>query len=346
MTSLQSRNTFSICNDVYNMCVHMYIHVHVYCAYIHRFKLLYMYITVDDSGATPTSSAAPAGQSLFSRLVNAITPAHLTRRPSKQLHESTPQLSSNNTPGTRNLISTSDRTAAAAKRSKFKTPSTRPRARPELSGSKSSVAKVRLSANDVAVGREKDIEMKDFSTSLRKRKNRLSTSFSTEKSKSSPVKINTVTGIPNLRFDSRSPIPENCTLQITSCGCGLDYSPYVHTPGNHGDGDTPKQGTPEASSMTPTQRQPVVRRRRSVRIAKRRSMTQGGGVQSRPSPLVKEGVFPVPSVLSPVSGGWHVHGRRQTSFLLLSKDSKFIVTVSHLSTTCMTVLNYMLNCYV
>ena len=83
-----------------------------------------------------------------------------------------------------------------------------------------------------------------------------------------------------------------------------------------------------------------------MRIAKRRSMTQGGGVQGRPSPLVKEGAFPVPSVLSPVSGGWHVHGRRQTSFLLLLNDSKFIVTISHLSTTCMTVLNFMLNCYV
>ena len=70
-----------------------------------------------------------------------------------------------------------------------------------------------------------------------------------------------------------------------------------YTPSNHGDVGALKCSTPEGS-VTPLLNSHVVRRR-SVRIAKRRSVNQN--LRGCSSPLLKDGTLPVPSVISPVS---------------------------------------------
>ena len=120
------------------MCVTCYSHVHVHA----------------DVVATPTPSASCSSQSLFSRLVSAITPSHLTRhapRPS----ESTPRLTTTNCTPAR-----SDKgRASVTDRSKFKTPSVHLRTNKTTTPASS----VKLSNLPHKSG---DIEMKDFRNEL------------------------------------------------------------------------------------------------------------------------------------------------------------------------------------
>ena len=193
--------------------------------------------------ATPTSSAPPTSQSLFSRLVSAITPAHLSR--SRRLAEtkgSTPQLSTNNRYTPRQSSTSNDENTCTCaymngnsdsitSESKFKTPSAHPRAK-RHDGGKMSAVRVKLS--DVPGSSDMDIEMKDFSSSLRKRNARLSTSFSTENhSERVRSRLGSDSGIPSFKLDSQSPVSNNYKLMETSSdGCGLHlYPPHVHTPG-------------------------------------------------------------------------------------------------------------------
>ena len=193
--------------------------------------------------ATPTSSAPPTSQSLFSRLVSAITPAHLSRsRRLAKTKGSTPQLSTNNRYTPRQSSSSNDENTCTCvymngnsdsitSGSKFKTPSAHPRAK-RHDGGKMSAVRVKLS--DVPGSSDKDIEMKDFSSSLRKRNARLSTSFSTENhSERVRSRLGSDSRIPSFKLDSQSPVSNNYMLMETSSdGCGLHlYPPHVHTPG-------------------------------------------------------------------------------------------------------------------
>ena len=195
--------------------------------------------------ATPTSSAPPTSQSLFSRLVSTITPAHLSRsRHLAMTKGSTPQLSTNNRYTPRQSSTSNDENACTCaymymngnsdsitSGSKFKTPSAHPRAK-RHDGGKMSAVRVKLS--DVPGSSDKDIEMKDFSSSLRKRNARLSTSFSTENhSERVRSRLGSDSGIPSFKLDSQSPVSNNYMLiETSSDGCGLHlYPPHVHTPG-------------------------------------------------------------------------------------------------------------------
>ena len=194
--------------------------------------------------ATPTSSAPPTSQSLFSRLVSAITPAHLSRsRHLAKTKGSTPQLSTNNCYTPRQSSTSNDENTCTCaymngnsdsitSGSKFKTPSASRAKR--HNGGKMSAVRVKLS--DVPGSSDKDIEMKDFSSSLRKRNARLSTtcSFSTENhSERVRSRLGSDSRIPSFKLDSQSPVSNNYMLMETSSdGCGLHlYPPHVHTPG-------------------------------------------------------------------------------------------------------------------
>ena len=253
-----------------------------------------------DVGATPTPSAGSSSQSLFSRLVSAITPSHLTRhalRPS----ELTPHLMNTNyTPARSNKGH-----ASITDRSKFKTPSVRLRTNKTTTPASS----VKLSNLPHKNG---DIEMKDFSMSMKQATCRTLSTSHCDTGKSGEEKK-----IPNFKsgntftfeLDSKFPDPESPTPNLTtfrdSSGSDNLHVPIPHPTStgsgakrarNHDDGCTLNSASPLAS-VTPS----VVRRRRSVRVAKRRSIGRQGRGSAAASPLFDGGSFPVPSLLSPVS---------------------------------------------
>ena len=248
-------------------------------------------ISVDGthSAATPTPSTASSSQSLFSRLVNAITPASLTRQSSKP-SESTPQLATTNTPKHVHVSSKSSfanlQGSYATNRSTFKTPSA---GQLQTRHQRTRASLLRSRAVSLPEGDE-GIELKDFSASLRKSGALLASSHSTEESKSSRLMSGSETGIPNLTLDSQSPVSENRGL-ISSDRQDLNHLQSSGNSDSAGRAGAQEQATPEAS-VTPLLR-------RSVRIAKRRSINQS--VQGCLSPFLNDGGFPVTSVLSPVS---------------------------------------------
>ena len=180
----------------------------------------------------------------------------------------------------------------------------------------------------MAAGGEEGIEMKDFSTSLRRREESegrdLTTRNCSNKENESGTCMhnhysrmpNSETGLPILELDATSPVTKN-TLQISS------EKPYQHmldvyrTPPFAFNSQSPgvsKNSTDvcnnENRTLTTADRSSsiVIRSplRRSVRLAKRRSVgqcaPQAAGYLS--SPLLKDSGssnFPVPSLLSPVS---------------------------------------------
>ena len=171
------------------------------------------------STATPTSSTMSTSQSLFSRLISAITPAQCTRRPTKLLSDTTPQLVTANYTPRHPFHAERTHTRTTDKRmSKFKTPSgplrNRPRHDVNMSASK-------ISLTCLPGGGEKGIEMKDFSTSSQKRRGgRSSTSFSIDRSNLRCSFVGSVGDdkliIPTLELDSQSHNSENDTrLQMT-----------------------------------------------------------------------------------------------------------------------------------
>ena len=248
-------------------------------------------ISVDgtNSAATPTSSTTSSSQSLFSRLVNAITPASLTRQSSKP-SESTPQLATTNTPKHVHVSSKSSlanpQGSYATNRSTFKTPSA---GQLQTRHQRTRASLLRSRAVSLPEGDE-GIELKDFSASLRKSGALLASSHSTEESKSSCLMSGSGTGIPNLTLDYQSPVSENRGL-ISSNRQDLNHLQSSGNSDSAGRAGAQEQATPEAS-VTPLLR-------RSVRIAKRRSINQS--VQGCLSPFLNDGGFPVTSVLSPVS---------------------------------------------
>ena len=225
---------------------------------------------------------------------------------------------------------TSHLTGTTTNRSKFKTPSTRPRSKHPYSYSNkamSSMLKFPVTRLSVAGG-EEGIEMKDFSTSLRRReesggRDLIIRNCSNKENESGTCTHNfysrmgdSETGLPILELDATLPVTKN-TVQISS------EKPYQHmldvyrTPPFAFNSQSPgvtKNSTDvcddENRTLVATDRDSsiVVRSplRRSVRLAKRRSVgqcaPQAAGFLS--SPLLKDSSssnFPVPSLLSPVS---------------------------------------------
>ena len=178
----------------------------------------------------------------------------------------------------------------------------------------------------MAGGGEEGIEMKDFSTSLRRReesegRDLITCNCSNKENESGTCTHNhysrmgnSETSLPILELDATSPVTKN-TLQISSekpyqhMLDGYRISPFAFNSQSPGvttnsidvcDDENRTLATVRSSSIVV--RSPL---RRSVRLAKRRSVgqraPQAAGYLS--SPLLKDSGsnFPVPSLLSPVS---------------------------------------------
>ena len=218
-------------------------------------------------------------------------------------------------------------TGTTTNKSKFKTPSTRPRSKHPYAynNNASSILKFPVTRLSMAGG-EEGIEMKDFSTSLRRREESGGRDLtirdcSNKENESSTCMHNhysrvgsSETGLPILELDAMSPVTKN-TMQISSekpyqhMLYGYRTPPFAFNSQSPGitknstdvfDNENRTLATDRSSSIVV--RSPL---RRSARLAKRRSVSQrapqAAGYPS--SPLLKDSGnnFPVPSLLSPVS---------------------------------------------
>ena len=178
-------------------------------------------------------------------------------------------------------------------------------------------------------GGEKGIEMKDFSASLRRRESNgklTTTDCSTDENKISHLVLDSETGIPSLELDCQLPVTKNraqisseephlplqahsvlsgipaleLDLQspVTKNSAGLSSNLQTLSDG-HCDDNHRILTAPIASPIANIHvRSPL---RRSMRIAKRRSIGQRAQSAGHSSPLLKDGSFPLPYLLSPVS---------------------------------------------
>ena len=177
-------------------------------------------------------------------------------------------------------------------------------------------------------GGEKGIEMKDFSASLRRWESNgklTTTDCSTDENKISHLVLDSETGIPSLELDCQSPVTKSSTqissekphiaqtvlsgiptleldLQSPIIKNSAGFSSNLHTLSDgHCDDNHQILTAPKASPISNIHvhvRSPL---RRSVRIAKRRSIGQRTQPAGHPSPLLKDGSFPLPYLLSLVS---------------------------------------------
>ena len=162
-------------------------------------------------------------------------------------------------------------------------------------------------------GGEEGIEMKDFSTSLRRRESdrKLTTGcFSDE----NYLRMVSETGVSILELDAQSSVTKNSTqmssekpppLHLHEHGFELDPQSSVAKNNTQISSDShtlSDVGDDENRTLAAAKASPIIVRsplRRSVRIAKRRSIGQHAQAGCL-SPLLKEGSFPAPSLLSPV----------------------------------------------
>lgn len=222
------------------------------------------------------------------------------------------------------LFSNATHLTGTTNRSKFKTPSAHPRSKHPYSKANSTL-KFQVASMP---GGEEGIEMKDFSTSLRRRESgrKITTDCSSNENESSTGNNlrmqGSETGVPILELDAKSPVTKNSTqvssenphhlqehllygspaLELNSQSPITKNSTQILSnlhmlSDDCGDAENRTLATHKASPITV--RSPL---RRSARIAKRRSVGQCAQAAGYPSsPLLKDGSFPVPSLLSPVS---------------------------------------------
>ena len=209
-------------------------------------------------------------------------------------------------------------------KSKFKTPSTRPRSKNSYSYNKKASSTLQFPVTSMAGG-EEGIEMKDFSTSLRRREENggrdlITHNCSNKENESGTCTHNfysrmgdSETGVPILALDATSPVTKNSVQISTEKPYHLkdhmldDYRTPPSVFNSRSPGVT-KNSTDENRVLATGKGSSVIIRsplRRSVRLAKRRSVgqhaPQTAGYPS--SPLLKDSScnFPVPSLLSPAS---------------------------------------------